>query len=81
MKSRSRTRAIFQQRQRRLLRRVLQREHPLAIELEFFGRFRGGGNICFAQTVEVSLVINNDRAIVRLGENVVFKFVVSLASS
>ena len=71
MKSRLRRVAILQVRLRRLLRRVLQREHPLAFHAARLCALRGGGDVGFRQAVEQRLVVDDDGRGVRVGEDAI----------
>src|SRR5205085_3351369 len=63
--------AIRQRRERRLLRRVLQRDDVLSGQLAIF-RFVGGrGDVRFAHAGEIGLVVEDDGAGVSVGENVI----------
>ena len=54
-------RAILQRDLRRLLRRVLQHDDELAVELARLGRFGRGGDVGLAETIELLLVVEDER--------------------
>ena len=57
----------------RLLRRVLQRQHPASHELSLMGRFRCCGNVGLAQAGQIRHVVDHERVRFGRGEQPILK--------
>ena len=66
-------RAVRERRLQRLLGGVLQREHPLALQPRVLGRLGGGGDVAVAQPVELGAVVDDQRAGLGRGQQLVLE--------
>ena len=63
--------AILERNLRRLLRGVLQRNDEFSVELAILAGLFGGGEIGFAEAIERILAVDDERAVLGRGEQLV----------